>query len=322
VLEQETSFTSEGFRISGTLALPSPEGRFACVLMIPGSGRVDRNENLKRLPINVFGELSQHFAERGIASYRYDKRGVGQSGGDYWKKGFDDSLTDAIAALSSLQSHPRIRTDEIFALGHSEGAYVVMRLAADGAAKAAPGASIGQAAVGPGLAGAVLIAGGARSGEEELKWQAVQVVAGITGFNRWLIKLLRIDPIKMQQKHLQKIKNSTEDSYRIQLFNKVNAKWMREFLAYDPLPDLAKISVPVLAITGAKDIQVSPDNLPRMAEIVTAPFEYHIVPDVTHLLRSEAGRPSISTYKKQVRRPIDPRVVELLLDWLERQIST
>ncbi len=92
-------------------------------------------------------------------------------------------------------------------------------------------------------------------------------------------------------------------------------------LAYDAAEDLAKIRIPLLAITGAKDIQVDPGNLARMAELVTAPFESHVVTDVTHLLRSEAGAPSISSYRKQVREPLDPRVVDLVLDWLERQIA-
>ena len=56
-----------------------------------------------------------------------------------------------------------------------------------------------------------------------------------------------------------------------------------------------------------------------MATLVTAPFEGHVVPDVTHLLRSEPGAPSLSTYKQQARRPVEPRVVTLILDWLERQ---
>ena len=305
MVEQEVAFVSDGLRFSGTMAAPAADGRFPCVLMIPGSGQVDRNESVKKLPINVFGELSRHLADRGIGSLRYDKRGVGRSEGDHWKKGFNDTLTDATAALAFLREHQQVRSDKIFVLGHSEGAYVATRLAvAD-----------------PGLAGAVLLAGGARSGEEELKWQAVQVAAGLKGFNAWLVKILRIDVLKAQQKHLERIKGSTEDSYRIQLFNKVNAKWMREFLAYDPSEDLAKIRIPLLAVTGAKDIQVDPGNLERMAALVTAPFEHHAVPDVTHLLRSEAGAPSISTYRKQVRRPLDPRVVDLVLEWLGRHIA-
>lgn len=71
----------------------------------------------------------------------------------------------------------------------------------------------------------------------------------------------------------------------------------------------------------SKDIQVDPANLERMAALVTAPFEHHVVPDVTHLLRAEPGPAGLSGYKKQVRKPVDPRVTALIVDWLERQVS-
>ena len=104
---------------------------------------------------------------------------------------------------------------------------------------------------------------------------------------------------------------------RIQLFNKLNARWFREFLAYNPSEDLPRVQVPLLAITGEKDIQVDANDLKLMAEIVKSSFEYHIVPDVTHLLRSTKGEGSISEYKKLVNEPLDPRILQLVLTWLQ-----
>jgi pimeloyl-ACP methyl ester carboxylesterase len=105
------------------------------------------------------------------------------------------------------------------------------------------------------------------------------------------------------------------------LLAKVNAKWMREFLAYNPADDFPQITVPVLAITGSKDIQVDPDDLPAMKDIVTSPFEYHILPDVSHLLRLEKGEASISSYKKMVQQPLDNRIPEIILTWLDARIQ-
>jgi uncharacterized protein len=78
---------------------------------------------------------------------------------------------------------------------------------------------------------------------------------------------------------------------RIQLVVKLNAKWMRDFLAYDPAPDLARITVPVLAITGSRDLQVDPADLQTMAELTTGAFERHLLPGVTHLMRPDSGAP-------------------------------
>jgi uncharacterized protein len=304
--ERDFSFVSAGPRLAGTLATPDGAGPFACVVMLTGSGEVDRDENAKKLRINVFGELAHYLAARGLASVRYDKRGVGQSQGDHWKTGFYDHVADAEEAVRAVEARAAeagLRPDQIYLLGHSEGAYIATHIAA----------SSGR------VAGIILLAGGARSGEEELRWQARKVTDALTGFNALVIRVFRIDPLKAQAKHLEKIKRSNKDSYRVQLVQRINAKWMREFLAYDPAEDLPRIEVPVLAITGAKDIQVDPANLERMAELVKAPFEAHVVPDVTHLLRSEAGPGGLGTYKEQVKRPVDPRVLALVADWLQRQ---
>jgi pimeloyl-ACP methyl ester carboxylesterase len=84
--------------------------------------------------------------------------------------------------------------------------------------------------------------------------------------------------------------------------------------------DMPKITVPVLAITGSKDIQVNPADLERMAHLVVkAPFESHLIEGMTHMLRIEEGDASISRYKEEVKKPIEPKVLEIVLRWLENQ---
>jgi pimeloyl-ACP methyl ester carboxylesterase len=305
-IEQEVRFSSGTFYLAGTLATPDGDGPFPGVLLIAGSGQVDRNENHKKLAINVFREIAGYLAENGIATLRYDKRGVGASEGNYWETGFFDNVSDASSALHCLKAQKQIRPEEVFLLGHSEGALIATRLAAEGAD----------------VAGVILLAGPARSGEEVLKWQTGQVVKGMRGINKWLIKLLRINVAKAQQKQIDKIKRSKKDWYRVQLVVKLNARWMREFIAYNPAEDLPRIRVPVLAITGSKDIQVDPGDLKRMSEIMQTNLEYHEVPDVTHILRIEEGEPTLNTYKKQVQQPMDSRVMQLTLEWLREKLGT
>jgi pimeloyl-ACP methyl ester carboxylesterase len=273
--------------------------------LIAGSGPLDRDENAKKLRINALREIAVHLAERGIATLRYDKRGVGASEGNYWETGFFDNVSDAASALSFLKSQERIRPESVFVLGHSEGALIATRLAG----------------IATPVAGVILLGGSAHTGEEILRWQAVQVMKGMRGFNRWLIDLLHIDVQKAQHKQIEKIKRSEKNWYRIQLIAKINAKWMREFLAYDPAEDLARIRVPVLAITGSKDIQVDPADLPRMADLVKAEFEWHAVPNLTHMLRAEPGEPTVSTYKQQVTQPVDMQVLQIIAEWLRKKTS-
>lgn len=303
--EQEVRFKSGETELAGTLALPDGQGPFPCVLLITGSGQVDRNENLRRMPINAFYDISRFLGQNGLASLRYDKRGVGQSQGDHWKTGFYEHAEDALSALRYLKNQKDIQPQSIFLLGHSEGAMIATRLAGAGAD----------------VAGIILIAGPAQSGEAVLRWQATKVTRGLRGFNAWLIKLFHIDVLKSQQKAINRIKQSDKDWYRQNLFVKVNARWFREFMAYNPADDMPHITVPVLAITGSKDIQVDPADLERMANVLKVPFERHIIRDMTHMLRTEEGEPSISKYKEELKRPVERELLDITLRWLKNRTA-
>jgi hypothetical protein len=267
--------------------------------MLPGSGQTDRDDNAKALAIDVFPQLSTAVERQGLATFRYDKRGVGASEGDYFSSDFDDRLTDAVAAVEWLRARPEVDASRVIALGHSEGALLSVRLAAG----AAP------------VAGAVLLAGAAQAGEQILTWQGRQIADSLTGVSKWVVRLLHIDLVKSQRKALNRIRSSRADVMRIQ-GRKINAAWMRQFMAYDPAPDLARVGVPVLAITGDRDLQVNPDDLDLMRDLVKGPFEAFRPSGVTHLLRTEGTKRGLSGYKEQVRRPVDPRVIAAVTDWL------
>jgi hypothetical protein len=55
--------------------------------------------------------------------------------------------------------------------------------------------------------------------------------------------------------------------------------------------------------------------------LVNADFESYEVPDVTHILRKEEGEATLSTYRQQVKRPVDERVLSTISGWLERQVG-
>jgi len=304
MVEQEVQFTSEGIELKGTLCLPEANGVFPVVLYIPGSGPIDRNENHKKIKINAFNSIAHYLAQQGIASLRYDKRGIGKSGGNYWSTGFYDNSKDAYNAIQFLKQQKNSNPEKIFLLGHSEGGLQAGRLAGEGAK----------------VAGIILLAGAAQSGEAILKWQALEIAKGLRGFSAFIIKLFRIDIAKAQQKQLDKIRKSKKDWIRLQLFAKLNAKWFREFLAYDPSEDLSRVTVPTLAITGSKDIQVNPTDLELMGKLVKGPFEAHLIPNMTHMLRVQQTDANIGNYREEVRRPIEQQVLEIVSQWLRKQL--
>jgi pimeloyl-ACP methyl ester carboxylesterase len=304
-MEREVKFKSGNLQLSGTLRLPDSLEPKGMVLLIAGSGQLDRDENLKKFHINALKEISEYLAEHEIATFRYDKRGVGESEGNYWETGFFDNISDASSAITHLKSETQINTKPFFILGHSEGALICTRLAAER----------------PDIEGAILIGSAAQTGEATLIWQAKEVAKGIRGFNGFIIKLFRIDVAKAQDKALSKIKQSSKDWIRQALVTKLNAKWFREFMAYDPDKDLRKIQIPILAITGSKDVQVNPADLIRMSEIIKSDFEYHEITGMSHMLREAEGEPSVSDYKRQLKQPVDSRLLKLISKWLGKRIA-
>ncbi|WP_228816696.1 hypothetical protein [Nocardia transvalensis] len=98
--------------------------------------------------------------------------------------------------------------------------------------------------------------------------------------------------------------------------------WLREYLAYDPKPDLAAIRSPVLAITGDKDRQIDPADLDTIARIVPGPTEICRMPDLTHLLRREPGPATLRTYRAQYSRPVDAELIDHIATWAATHLSS
>ncbi len=298
------TFNAETTTLAGTLLGDDRTEPGPVALLLTGSGPIDRDSNMKKIAIGVTGQVANHLAGIGLASFRYDKRGVGGSGGDYKSTGFRDNVADAGAAIAMLRDRSDVDPDAIFVIGHSEGALIATELAA----------------ADPRLAGVVLLAGTATPGEEVLRWQAEQVGASLPRPVKLLLRILRQDILRTQRKRLDQIKATTGDTARIQLV-KINAKWLREFMAHDPAPSLASIQIPVLAITGAKDLQVNPDDVERICRLVPSDCSGHVIDDLTHLLRTEAGAPSIRTYKKQAKRPVDAGLLTVVGSWLKEHAA-
>lgn len=107
--ETDVAIQSGGARLAGTFCVPAGRVFFPAVLMIHGSGPLDRDENMygQRLDIfnqrlDIFNTVARGLAEAGIASLRYDKRGCGASAGDFFQTGHADLVADAVNCLDAL----------------------------------------------------------------------------------------------------------------------------------------------------------------------------------------------------------------------------
>jgi uncharacterized protein len=136
-----------------------------------------------------------------------------------------------------------------------------------------------------------------------------------------VVRLFRIDLTTAQEKSVKRIRTSTTDTIRMN-GQKVNARWQRELLDFDPVPLLARITAPVLAVTGDKDLQVNADDLEIIRDTVAGPVEVHRVKDLTHLLRTDPARPNLGAYSALIRRPADASLLEQVAAWVGERART
>lgn len=138
---------------------------------------------------------------------------------------------------------------------------------------------------------------------------------------RMILRITGTDIIGSQRKRVARIKASTTDVIRDRGGAgipglRINARWVRDFLAYDPRRALARINVPVLAITGGQDVQVPPEDVAAIGRLVQGPFEGHVAGDLSHLFRPDPASAGPRAYRHSVRQPVDAAVLRLITGWI------
>jgi uncharacterized protein len=292
----------DGLEIAGTLALPAgSEGpRPAVVLLWPG--RLDREGNTRKAPLDLGRAMAAALAAKGVASYRFDRRGVGETGGDWRRAGFFRHRADAAAVLRALAARPEVRGRAVGAIGYSEGALHAAWLGAYAA---------------PPCAAVVLLACPAQRGDDfYLQWAGRLGKQQVPWWLRLALRPLGRTPRDQVARVIARIKATLEDVERIYGFFKVPARQLREYLGYNPRPDMQRISVPVLAVTGANDISVDPRDLDVIARLVPGGAETRRIERLTHLLRRDRRAASPKTYREQYKLPVDPELLKEVAAWV------
>ena len=259
---------AEGAVLSGTLTYPIAYGfqakeNIPVVLMVTGSGGQDRNEEIfNHKPFLVIADF---LAKHGIASLRYDDRGVCKSTGPTKETTTMNNLSDAEAGISYLRNLNKF--GQIGVLGHSEGGTIAFMMGANKSVDFL-----------------ISLAGGATSGIEILVGQnkAAMQLQGIPAIvieqYATALNILYKDRIERKQitDHKQYIENmcltnklTLPENFKANLAQCITAggEWLTWFLAYEPSNTIRKIACPVMALNGNLDMQVlSKDNLPVIKE--------------------------------------------------------
>lgn len=312
----QSNFTSEEvtvqgeYLLQGTLTTPNDsEKKSPAVLVVAGSGEVDRDGNVSgfRFKLDTYKELTEFVTGLGFAVLRYDKRGVAKSEGSYLETGMWDLVDDIGACVQFLRGHPRVDPDRVILLGHSEGCLLISAYSAQNP-----------------VSGIVLLAGAVETIEEALQRQRKLLygeLLGKKGVKGWLFRLLKIDQKgeKQAQRVMGKIRRTRKDVARIQLV-KMNAKWLREHLAYNVREDLPKVTCPILAVTGSKDVQSDPNRLPELPGLAGGEATWEIIKNMNHPLKEANDAISITQvkalYKDSASKPLHQELKETLARWL------
>jgi pimeloyl-ACP methyl ester carboxylesterase len=298
--DEQVQIPALGFSLAGTISKPqnAPAGRLPAVVLVGGSGPTDRDEVVYNIPI--FAELSSQLADAGFLVLRYDKRGVGQSGGRPESATLDDYAQDLGAAVKFLADRKDVDDRRIAVVGHSEGGSVAM-IAADKEDKVR--ALVLIAAIG--VTGADLNMAQIRHANE---------IAGRSGSELQAT-------LELQKKIQDAVMSGTGwDGIEPQLRERADTPWFKSFLEFDPARQMREIDQPVMIVQGALDKQVDPSNADRLAQLAAArrkapPPKVIKLPGINHLL-VPAKTGEVSEYASLGTESISPEIARNIAEWL------
>ena len=311
-----TNRVAPSVSLSGTLSIPKGHGPFRAVVLVAGSGPNTRDEAI--LDHKVFLVLGDSLARRGVEVLRYDKRGIGQSTGSYKTATTRDFTSDADAAMKYLESRPEVNPKRVGLIGHSEGGIIVPAVAAED-----PSVAFIVMLAGPGITGAELLPEqaaliSAASGEATAK------VAETKSFELKLYAAMvaAADPTEAKSKATSMIdvlvtKKILTQAVADSILDQITSPWFEYFLAYDPVPTLEKVLVPVLALNGSLDLQVPPaDDLPAIRRALKQDHDVTILElDGLNHLFQDAKTGSPSEYGT-IEETFSPKALKLIGDWV------
>lgn len=246
----------------GTLSYPKTGGPFPAIVLVAGSGPHNRDAGMSLHKTLLV--LADYFTRQGFAVLRYDKRGVGLTGGRLHPQSTTDEYTaDAIAAVRFLKLQANIDSTRIGIVGHSEGGII----AAMAAAEAPKDVSFIVMLAGTGLPG-IDIKGLQDAAERRGDGMPEAHVRLFQSHDRELFEIAaskrtHVEALAAMRAAYLALPMTTKETLGLpieetpeELFEILLSPWFRRFLSLDPRSYLEKITCPTLALIGEKDRQV------------------------------------------------------------------
>jgi dienelactone hydrolase len=311
--QEPVQFSSGDATLAGTLFLPNKPGRYPAVVLFHGSGPQPRDS-----------ARAEWFAGLGIAALASDKRGVGQSTGDFRKIPFQDLVNEGLAAIAFLKTRSDIDVIRIGVWGLSQGGWLGP-LAASRSNDVAFVISVSGPGVTPGeqmvfYYGNELRTQGLSDTDVEqassLRRQVWNYVATRAGYEQTKAAIRLAKP----QRWFASLRAQGDDLFGS--FERAksdrNKNWFKTEMNYDPVATLRKLKAPALFLFGGDDRLVP---VPKSAEIIRqtltasghGDFTIKIFPGADHglFVRDATGSPRLApgyeeTMKEWVLKRVRP----------------
>ncbi len=319
----------DSLTLAGTLTFPSNGKNFPAVILISGSGPQNRDEEL--MGHKPFLVIADYLTRQGFAVLRYDDRGTAGSTGNFNTATTFDLANDAEAAISYLKTRKEINAKKIGLMGHSEGGLIAPIIAA----RNTDAAFIVMLA-GPGLSGGDILLlqqeliGRTNGMSEkditttrEINTEIHKIICNNPNNDTVKAKVLNyLNSVPEKYADVKKPEGMTTQQLIQLQTSQLCTPWMLEFIRYNPAPTLEKVTCPVLAIIGSKDLQVpSKENIAALTNAFNKGNNKKAVvkelDGLNHLFQTcTTGAPSeYST----IEETFSPMALKTISDWLKKQ---
>jgi pimeloyl-ACP methyl ester carboxylesterase len=331
-IAQEVTFKNGDLRLAGTLTLPSTPGPHPALITITGSGPQNRDNAAPDLPnYQPYRELAERLAPHGVATLRYDDRGVGASTGDISTATPPELATDVEAALAYLLSRQDIDAEQIGLLGHSEGGMIAGMVAARNphvdfviplASPAVNGYELQREALkrmaetseNPELTRYLV--------EQQIKIMELALAEEWDALEEQLYQTIWVSLQTLpeeQQESLGDLKTVARKQAEERMSSDYQDPRYLFLLRYDPAEDWAQVTAPVLALFAEFDDTVAASqNQPPLEEALSKAGNDDVtiktVPGVNHLfLEATSASPAEWTNLPQ---NLAPEAADLITNWI------
>jgi len=300
--DEALKIPANGFVLAGTASRPETAAgtRLPAVVLVGGSGPTDRDGMAYGVP--VLGEIAGALADAGFLVVRYDKRGIGQSGGRAEAAGLADYAEDVRAAVKLLSERKDVDPKRIAVAGHSEGGTVAL-LAASKDKRITAVALLAA----NGVTGADLILAQQRHQLDRMKLSDEE----------------RQSKIDLQKQiHEAVLTGKGWDQIPPELRRTVDTSEFQSILSNDPAKVMPDVRQPILIVQGDLDTQVEPSNADQLEALARKrknqpPVAVVKVAGVNHLL-VPAKTGEVDEYSNLPDKHVSPAVTQALVEWLKK----